>query len=106
MWEPFSHSRQRSNGGARTHLPASATDLSDAGSEHRIFAFGEDPGNVPNLMRGAWLVETLIVALVLLLVGKSFGIAITLTAFGAAALLAIVIRLGVAFLRQLCGSRN
>jgi hypothetical protein len=35
-------------------------------------------------LRGAWLVETFIVALVLLLVGKLMGIAITLYAFGGA----------------------
>jgi O-antigen/teichoic acid export membrane protein len=44
-------------------------------------------------MAGAWLVETFIVALVLLLVGKLIGIAITLFAIAGALALAVALML-------------
>jgi tellurite resistance protein TehA-like permease len=54
----------------------------------------------PDVMRGAWIVETLIVALVLLLVGNMLGITITIYAFIGASLLAAAIMLCVNMLRR------
>jgi hypothetical protein len=51
-------------------------------------------------MRGAWFVETLVVALVFLLVGKTLGIAITFYAFLGASLLAVAIMLCANMLRR------
>lgn len=50
-------------------------------------------------MRSAWFVETLVVALVLLLVGKTLDIAITIPAFLGASALAVIIMLCVEVVR-------
>ena len=51
-------------------------------------------------MSGAWLVETVIVALVLLLIGKLFGMATTLYAFAACLVLAAALMLFSEFIRR------
>ena len=51
--------------------------------------------------RGAWIVEALIVALVLLLVGRSLGVAITLTAFMVAVAIGMLLTLATHFLVKL-----
>jgi hypothetical protein len=51
------------------------------------------------MKRGASLIETVIVALVLLLVARSFGFAITLYAFAAALAVAALIVAGFAMAR-------
>lgn len=51
-------------------------------------------------MNGAWLVETVIVALVLLLIGKLFGIAITFLSFAVSLAVAAALMLVWEFLRR------
>lgn len=52
------------------------------------------------MMRGAWIVETVILGLILLLVGKYFGIAITHYALGGALLVAALIRFCIDVVRR------
>ena len=53
-----------------------------------------------DLVPGAWFVETLIVALILLLVGQAFGLPISTRSFLEAAVLAVIIMLCVEPLRR------
>jgi hypothetical protein len=69
-------------------------------------AFDRPSKTLANMMRGARFVETLIVALALLLVGKTIGIAITLVAFVVALALAAVIVLGVHMVGRRIGPKN
>lgn len=55
------------------------------------------------MMRGAWIVETVILGLILLLVAKYFGIAITHYALIEALLVAAFARLCVDFVRRYLG---
>ena len=51
-------------------------------------------------MRGAWLVRTIVVALVLMLFGKMFGVALSAYAFVTALAIAAAIMLGIDRVRR------
>lgn len=57
-----------------------------------------------DMMRGATVVETVVVALVLLLVGNSLGVPISLYGFIGALAVAAVVMLGVEQVRRFGGS--
>jgi hypothetical protein len=57
-------------------------------------------------LRGAWIVEALIAALVLLLIGKSIGVAISLYAFLLALVFAVLLVLGARAARNRLAKRR
>jgi len=59
-----------------------------------------EAASVHDRMAGAWLVETIVIALVLLLVGKLYGVAITLYSFAVSLALATALMLLGDFVRR------